>query len=161
MAKYSEEQKIYKHIQGKFSKATKEYRLFEDGDKILVALSGGKDSLTLLQLLAERSRIHKPAISIIAGHVSMINIPYKASEEYLQKFCDELQVPFHHIESSFEAENKAKRSPCFLCSWTRRKALFELAHSFLFFHMHQPSSFFTRNPVGMGRIPIKVMHWFT
>lgn len=127
MAKYSEEQKIYKHIQGKFSKATKEYRLFEDGDKILVALSGGKDSLTLLQLLAERSRIHKPAISIIAGHVSMINIPYKANKEYLQKFCDELQVPFHHIESSFEAENKAKRSPCFLCSWNRRKALFELA----------------------------------
>ena len=81
----------------------------------------------MLQLLAERSRIHKPSISIIAAHVSMINIPYKSNIEYLQQFCNEQQVPFYHIESSFDAESDTKRSPCFLCSWNRRKALFELA----------------------------------
>ncbi len=127
MAKFSEEEKTYRLIRSKFSKATKGYHLLEDGDKILVALSGGKDSLTLLQLMAERSRIHKPSISIIAGHISMINIPYKSDLKFLQEFCARLQVPFHHTESSFEAETKARRSPCFLCSWNRRKALFELA----------------------------------
>ncbi len=127
MAKYTPEQKMHKQLQSRFSKATKEYSLLNDGDKILVALSGGKDSLTLLQLLAERSRIHKPAISIIAAHVSMVNIPYKSDIGFLQRFCEGLQVPFHHIESSFAAETDTKRSPCFLCSWNRRKALFELA----------------------------------
>lgn len=127
MAKYTEEEQIHKLLKRKFSKATKEYRLLEDGDKILVALSGGKDSLTLLQLLAERSRIHKPSISIIAAHVSMVNIPYKSNAGFLQEFCDALQVPYHHIESSFDAETTPGRSPCFLCSWNRRKALFELA----------------------------------
>ena len=127
MAKYSEEQLIYKRIQRRFSKATKEYSLLEDGDKILVALSGGKDSLTLLQLLAERSRIHKPSISIIAAHVAMTNIPYKSDRNFLQEFCNSLQVKYHHVESCFNTETDARRSPCFLCSWNRRKALFELA----------------------------------
>lgn len=127
MAKFTEEQKLYKRIQGRFSKATKDYSLLEDGDKILVALSGGKDSLTMLQLLAERSRIHKPQISIVAAHVAMINIPYKSNKEYLQSLCSSLQVPYHHLERSFDAETDTRRSPCFLCSWNRRKALFELA----------------------------------
>lgn len=127
MAKFTPEQKKHKQLQSRFSKATKEYSLLNDGDKILVALSGGKDSLTMLQLLAERSRIHKPSISIMAAYVSMTNIPYKSNIEQLQEFCKELQVPFHHIESSFNAETDTKRSPCFLCSWNRRKALFEFA----------------------------------
>ena len=127
MAKFTEEQTTYRRIQKRFSKATKDYSLLEDGDKILIALSGGKDSLTLLQLLAERSRIHKPAISIIAAHVSMVNISYKSNHTFLQDFCKELHTPYHHIESSFTPETDTRRSPCFLCSWNRRKALFELA----------------------------------
>ena len=129
MAKFSEEEKLYSRIKRKFSKATKEYALLEEGDRILVALSGGKDSLVMLKLLAERSRVIKPRITVEAAHVSMVNIPYKSDIKFLQEFCNGLQVPFHHVESSFNAESDTRKSPCFLCSWNRRKALFEQAQA--------------------------------
>ena len=127
MAKFTEQQKLYKKIQKQFNRATKDYSMFADGDKILVALSGGKDSLTLLQLMSERSRIFKPSISIVAAHVTMVNIPYKTNTAFLQEFCDSLGVGLHIIESSFDASTDKRKSPCFLCSWNRRKALFTLA----------------------------------
>ena len=127
MAKFTQQQKLYRKIQKQFNRATKDYSMFADGDKILVALSGGKDSLTLLQLMAERSRIFKPSIKIVAAHVTMVNIPYKANMSYLQEFCDGLGVELHIMESSFNASTDKRKSPCFLCSWNRRKALFTLA----------------------------------
>ena len=127
MPKFTQQQKIYRKIHKQFNRATKEYSMFADGDKILVALSGGKDSLTLLQLMSERSRIFKPSISIVAAHVTMVNIPYKANLTFLQDFCNRLGVELHILESSFDASTDTRKSPCFLCSWNRRKALFTLA----------------------------------
>ena len=127
MPKFTEQQRLYSKIRKQFGRATKEYSMFDDGDKILVALSGGKDSLTLLQLMSERSRIFKPGISIVAAHVTMVNIPYKANISFLQEFCNGLGVEFHVLESSFDASTDTRKSPCFLCSWNRRKALFTLA----------------------------------
>lgn len=127
MPKPTPEQTLYKRIQKQFGRATKYYGMLNDGDKILVALSGGKDSLTMLKLMAERSRIHKPRISIAAAHVTMVNIPYKANPAHLQELCDSLGVELHILESSFDASTDTRKSPCFLCSWNRRKALFTLA----------------------------------
>lgn len=127
MPKLTEEQKIYRRISKQFGRATKGYGMLADGDKILVALSGGKDSLTLLQLMAERSRILKPKIEVIAAHVTMSNIPYKADFEFLKQFCTDLGIKFHILQSGFDASTDTRKSPCFLCSWNRRKALFTLA----------------------------------
>lgn len=127
MPKFTAQQMLYKKINKQFGRATIGYSMLEDGDKILVALSGGKDSLTLLQLMAERSRIFKPRISIIAAHVTMVNIPYKANIGYLKEFCKSLGVELHILESGFDASTDTRKSPCFLCSWNRRKALFTLA----------------------------------
>lgn len=127
MAKFTEQQRLYRRINKQFGRATLGYSMLEDGDRILVALSGGKDSLTLLQLMAERSRIYKPRISVVAAHVTMVNIPYKANIEYLQNFCQESGIELHVLESGFDASTDTRKSPCFLCSWNRRKALFTLA----------------------------------
>ena len=127
MAKFTEQQKLYRQINKQFGRATLGYSMLEDGDRILVALSGGKDSLTLLQLMAERSRIYKPRISVVAAHVTMTNIPYKADIEYLKEFCQGLGVELHVLGSGFDASTDNRKSPCFLCSWNRRKALFTLA----------------------------------
>lgn len=75
------------------------YRLIEDGDKILIGLSGGKDSLALLELLARRSRILKPKFTVIAVHVGMTNIPYQSDLEYLKGYSEDLGVPFVHYET--------------------------------------------------------------
>ena len=67
MQNKKELEKTYWSIRKKFGQATKGYSMLEDGDKILIALSGGKDSLTMLKLLAEQSKVYKPKISIVAA----------------------------------------------------------------------------------------------
>ena len=127
MAKFTEEDKLMRRIGQRFNKGVVKYRLIDDDDKILVGLSGGKDSLALLELLAKRSRILKPKFSVMAVHVSMSNIPYQADLEYLRSYAEGLGVPFIHYETSFDPSTDTRKSPCFLCSWNRRKALFTVA----------------------------------
>jgi tRNA(Ile)-lysidine synthase TilS/MesJ len=94
-----------------------------------VGLSGGKDSLLLLELLAKRSRILHPRFKVEALHVRMANIHYETDSSYLQQFCDELGVKLHVLTTSFEVINGSRKgkTPCFLCSWNRRKQMFNLA----------------------------------
>ena len=127
MAKFTEEDKLMRRIGQRFNKGVVKYCLIDDDDKILVGLSGGKDSLALLELLAKRSRILKPKFSVVAVHVSMSNIPYQADLEYLRAYAEGLGVPFIHYETSFDPSTDTRKSPCFLCSWNRRKALFTVA----------------------------------
>lgn len=127
MPKPTEKETLLKQIRTRFNKASKEYALLQDGDNILIGLSGGKDSLMLLQLLSERSRIYKPSIKIKAAHVQMSNIPYKSNINFLQEFCDSLSVELIVASTGFDASTDTRKSPCFLCSWNRRKALFTIA----------------------------------
>lgn len=122
-----EENKIIQRLHKKVGKAMKKYGLIQDDDKILIGLSGGKDSLALVEFMAERMKIFYPKFSVIAAHISMENIPYKADIAYLKEFCESKDVPFYHLTTNFEAATDHRKSPCFLCSWTRRKQLFNLA----------------------------------
>ncbi len=103
------------------------YHLIDDGDRILVALSGGKDSLCLLDLLAYRQRIFMPRFSIEAIHIRMENIDYETDTHYLEDFCRQRNVNLHVVNTSFDASTDKRKSPCFLCSWNRRKQIFNLA----------------------------------
>lgn len=127
MATFTEEDKLLRRISTRFNKGVVKYRLIEDGDRILIGLSGGKDSLALLELLAKRSRILKPKFSVVAVHVSMSNIPYQSDLMYLRSYAESLGVSFVHYETSFDPSTDTRKSPCFLCSWNRRKALFTVA----------------------------------
>lgn len=127
MAQFTQDEKIMHKLEQRFSKGVVKYRLIDDGDKILVGLSGGKDSLALLELLAKRSRILKPRFTVVAVHISMLNIPYQSDLEYLKEYAGHWGVPFVHYETSFDPNTDTRKSPCFLCSWNRRKALFTVA----------------------------------
>ena len=102
---------------------------------MLIAVSGGKDSLELTRLLARQAKILKPRIEVEAAHVIMDNIPYETSRTFLENFCHDLGIKLHIIHSSFNDEEKTeskaterkRKTKCFLCSWYRRKALFEYA----------------------------------
>lgn len=113
----------------RFNKGCVDYRLLEDGDRILIALSGGKDSLELVRMLAQRARIYKPHIEVEAAHIIMDNIPYETDRSYLQDFCREQSVPLHILHSSFDESTDPRKTRCFLCAWNRRKTLFEFAVS--------------------------------
>lgn len=110
-----------------FHKACSEYGLIEEGDRILVGLSGGKDSLALVELLGERSKIYVPRFKVYAVHISVENIGYESDIDYLRKFCSAHDVEFLHHSTRFDERAGNKKSHCFLCSWYRRKALFEVA----------------------------------
>jgi len=110
-----------------FRKAVNTYGLIPLGATVISGLSGGKDSLALLEQLADaryRKQLHH---NVIAVHVRMQNISYQADVEYLSDFCKRLDVPFLIYDTSFDLESDHRKSPCFLCSWQRRKALFEVA----------------------------------
>lgn len=118
---------LLRRIERRFCKGMVEYGLIGDGDKILIGLSGGKDSLALLELLGRRARIFKPRFSVVAAHVVMRNIPYQSDVEYLRDQAATWGVPFVLSETEFDASTDSRKSPCFLCSWNRRKALFTVA----------------------------------
>ncbi len=127
MGKENEADKLLRRIERRFVKGMVTYGLLEDGDKVLVGLSGGKDSMALLELLARRSRIFHPRFEVMAAHVQMRNIGYQSDTDYLRAFAGSLEVPFLTYEAEFDASADRRKSPCFLCSWNRRKALFTLA----------------------------------
>ena len=118
---------IERRLEKRFRKALTDYALIADGDKVLVGLSGGKDSLFLLEMLARRSRIFKPRFSVEAVYVRMRNIHYESDCSYLHRFAEKLGVRLHVLETEFNPDTDKRKSPCFLCSWYRRKAIFRLA----------------------------------
>ena len=121
--------KQFARLNRKFHSACATYGLLADGDHVLVGLSGGKDSLLLTELLGKQAKIYKPAIRVTAVYVSVENIGYETDTTFLQQFCDEAGVPFVHKTTRYEdlpAEHRNKNH-CFLCSWYRRKALFDVA----------------------------------
>ena len=141
-----ESRRLEHRLKERFIKAMATYRLIEDDDRILVGLSGGKDSLLLTELLAQRAKIQHPRFTVEALHVRMENIHYETDASYLEQFCDKLGVKFHMATTRFEVlEEKTgedgkssmtdvqssirrkQKQPCFLCSWNRRKQLFNIA----------------------------------
>ena len=131
-----ESRRLWHRLNERFVKAMATYHLIEDDDRILVGLSGGKDSLLLLELFAKRAKIDHPRFSVEALHVRMENIHYETDTSYLQWFCDALNVRLHVKTTSFEIGPEAiknsrdarrQKQPCFLCSWNRRKQIFNLA----------------------------------
>lgn len=128
-----ESRRLAHRLNERFVKAMAAYHLIEDDDKILVGLSGGKDSLLLTELLAKRACIQHPRFKVEAIHVRMENIQYQTDTSYLEQFCSALDVPLHVVTTSFEVGNahgedlRKQKQPCFLCSWNRRKQLFNLA----------------------------------
>lgn len=111
----------------KFRKTIETYGLLSDGDRILIGLSGGKDSLALLEMLGRKKLSPNPSFSLVALHVSMENIPYRADVDYLRQFAEKCGAEFVHVTTSFDPSTDKRKSPCFLCSWNRRKMMFTMA----------------------------------
>ena len=122
--------KLQNRLTKRFHKACADFSLIEEGDHILIGLSGGKDSLALVELLGKRAQIFVPRFKVTAIHVRVRERAYLTDISYLQSFCDAYYVPLivRDTEIGDEPDQKSeKKDPCFLCSWYRRKALFDAA----------------------------------
>ena len=109
-------------------RAVQEYELIREGDNVCVGLSGGKDSSMLLRLLARKKIQTTNDYKISAVFVKMGFPKDDEISEYLRGFSENLGVKFFEIEKSLEKIMAAeKKQACYLCSRTRRLALFDLA----------------------------------
>ncbi|MCL2637821.1 MAG: adenine nucleotide alpha hydrolase family protein [Oscillospiraceae bacterium] len=117
-------------ILGYVRKACQEYNLIEDGDKIAVGVSGGKDSIVLLAALAKMRRFFEAKYELHA--ISLDPRFDKKDGDYspVQRLCDELDVPFTLIRTDIAEivfDIRKEKNPCALCAKMRRGALHDAA----------------------------------
>jgi tRNA 2-thiocytidine biosynthesis protein TtcA len=119
---------VAKEMKRLMGKAIYQCRMIEDGDRILVAVSGGQDSMSLLWLLRDRLKRIPITYDLTAVHVELGFT--NNSEKELEYFFTANGFNFCIIKGGFGpfAHSKENReNPCFLCSHLRRKAIFEKA----------------------------------
>jgi len=117
----------FEKICRKVGKTIHDYNLIENNDRILVGLSGGKDSMILLEALADRKKHIPVKFDLFAIHVTALNVGYKADTRYLADFCKEIDVPLFLEEVEVDFNQKPEKQACFICSWARRKKIFNKA----------------------------------
>jgi tRNA 2-thiocytidine biosynthesis protein TtcA len=114
------------YISKGIGRAIMDYKMLADGDKIAVAVSGGKDSLTLLRLLIDRKAFVPIKYDLIAVHVDM-GYPKSISRK-LERYFKKLGVKYQIVKSDILKKTDKSKINCFWCSWNRRKELFIAAN---------------------------------
>lgn len=112
-------------IEKTVGRAINRYSLIKEDDRVVVAVSGGKDSLVMLETISERRKRLPVSYEVIAVHVHIKNIGYETDSGFLKSFCDSLNVPLHIIETEADLDRDKSKAICFICSWKRRKILFD------------------------------------
>ncbi len=123
-----EDQAFVQKVRQTAGKAINQYQMIGDGEQVLVAVSGGKDSLSLVEILSTRRKALPIHYELHAAHIITEDVPYEIDVEWLQDFCDQLNVKLHIVRTKANLETAGKKKPCFACSRNRRKELFMLTN---------------------------------
>ncbi len=121
--------KYRKHLWSPFMKGIKDYDLVKEGDKIAVAISGGKDSLILAKLFQELQKHGNTNFEL--EFIAMDPGYHPNIKELLIENCEHLGIPVHIYESQiFEIVDRiAQDYPCYMCAKMRRGSLYDKAQS--------------------------------
>jgi len=114
------------YVSKRVGKASVEYDMLNDNDLILVAVSGGKDSMALLELLRLRRNFIPIDYTIEAAFIDA-GIPDFPLDD-LKAFFEREKIPFHVKRAEALCEKDWSEIDCFTCSRIRRKLLFETAN---------------------------------
>lgn len=117
-------QRILSHMR----KAIEEYHMIEEGDKIAICLSGGKDSITMLHAFKALQRFYPKKFEIIA---ISIDPGFEFFDiQFLQKICDDLEIPLFVEKSNAKEivfDIRKEKNPCSLCANLRRGVINSIA----------------------------------
>lgn len=115
--------KIPRFILNRTKKALLDYKMIEDGDKIAVGVSGGKDSLILLYVLRYFQKSLLINFELLAVTVTL---GWGTDFEPVARFCSSIGVPYEQVNTRIGPiifETRKEKNPCALCSRMRRGAL--------------------------------------
>jgi tRNA 2-thiocytidine biosynthesis protein TtcA len=123
---------LYKTIRNRTEKAVLDYGMIRPGDRVLVGVSGGADSLALLRFL-KNGFIHVTNdFSLIAVHIDLgFEEDGGKLSENLERLFQALNVEYRIVHTKISRKafaEDAKKNPCFICSQYRRKTVYETAH---------------------------------
>lgn len=111
-----------------FRRAVTEYKMIRDGDRIAVGLSGGKDSVTLLDLLAAYRKFSPERFTLVAVTV---DLGFKNADfTKLEAFCASVGVPYQVVKTEIGEVVfgvRKESNPCALCAKMRKGALISAA----------------------------------
>ncbi|MBE6742347.1 MAG: tRNA 2-thiocytidine biosynthesis protein TtcA [Ruminococcaceae bacterium] len=115
-----------KEIWNPFIEGVKSYELVNEGDKIAVCISGGKDSMLMAKLMQQLQRVSETNFELV---FLVMDPGYNAeNRKKIEDNAKKLRVPITVFESSiFEIANNAGGSPCYLCARMRRGHLYAKA----------------------------------
>lgn len=119
--------KFRKNIWAKFVKSIREFNLVEDGDKIAVAISGGKDSLLMAKLFQQLQKYEQVKFELY--FIAMDPGYNEDNKQRLIENCQYLNISIQIFESGiFEiVDNMDDNNPCFMCAKMRRGSLYRKA----------------------------------
>ena len=119
--------KYRKYTWSKFIKAIKDYKLVEEGDKIAVAISGGKDSLLMAKMFQELKKHGQ--VNFELEFIAMDPGYHPDIRQLLIDNCEYLEIPIKLFDANiFEvADQIASDYPCYMCARMRRGALYNKA----------------------------------
>ena len=115
-----------KRIWSKFIKAVKDYQLVNDGDKICVCISGGKDSMLMAKLFQE---LHRHSDVPFEVEYVVMNPGYNDRNlELIKSNLNLLNIPATiKVTNIFDVANSMDKNPCYMCARMRRGALYQIA----------------------------------
>ncbi len=115
-----------KSIWSNFIRALKTYKMVNDGDKVAVCISGGKDSMLMAKLFQE---LHKYSdINFDVKYLVMDPGYSKENRQVIENNAKRLGIPINIFESDiFESVYNVEKSPCYLCARMRRGHLYAYA----------------------------------
>ena len=118
--------KFHKPIWSKFTKAINQYELVQEGDRIAVCISGGKDSMLMAKLFQELKRHNKFQFDV---KFLVMDPGYSpANRQVIEENARKLKVPITVFESDiFDSVYNIEKSPCYLCARMRRGHLYSYA----------------------------------
>ncbi len=109
-------------------KGINRFNMIKEGDRVLLGISGGKDSLALAFALSLRKRWLPIDYELYAVHINWQEYPVNSAQhQRLREFFEILEIPFQTVDAKMFPGSYIENFNCYLCSRNRKKILFDIA----------------------------------